>query len=266
MIGGGLKISLGACALALWGPAAWAEANSAAALTEKLTQHYKPVRPGTAGAKPKLLTVRQPGILGIAAADAHFLDSCPTIFRSGRIHQLPGYFCSQLAAKSQKKLLVAERVYVTNILVSLAFDRISFYLAACGACAPDTEPAFRSLVVFEFSKGYLAKAAVAEIVQTVDRVFAAQDAAADAPEPVPPEPVGAGPATPAEPAPNAPAAAAAAAPPAADAAIVRKGQTPGEVEKILGKPLAIIDLGTKLVYVYPNMKLLYVGGKLADVQ
>ncbi len=260
----GFKIALGVMALTLPGQRAWAEANRAAALTEGLTQYYRPVGIGAAsGARSqiKLFTVRKPGILGIASSDAaSTLEACPSIFRSGRLYRSPGIFCSESANQSQKTLAVAERVYVTSIVVNAAFDKVNFYLAACGECKPDTRQAvLRSLVVFEFRKGYLAKAGVNDVVHTIGLLFTADDVAADSPAPAPPEPAAGDPATPSDPAP-------APTPPSAAAPIVKKGQSPADVEKVLGKPLAIFDLGTKLVYVYPSMKVFYVGGKLADVQ
>jgi hypothetical protein len=266
------RIALGALAIALAGQRVLAEANNAAMLTEKLTQYYKPVKPGipsgasSPGSAPRLLTVRLPGVLGLAVADASFLDACPSIFRMGRIHQSPGFFCSELANKSQRKLRVSERVYVTNILVSSTYDRVSLYLAACGDCTPRAEQgAYRSLVVFEFSKGYVSKAGLTQIVHTIDEVFTAGAVAADSAAPTAPAPANPEPAAPSERAAEAPATPAATPPPAV-AGIVKKGQTPDVVERILGKPLVIFDLGTKVVYVYPNMKVFYVGGKLADVQ
>jgi len=48
--------------------------------------------------------------------------------------------------------------------------------------------------------------------------------------------------------------------------MIKKDQTPEEVQKLIGKPQSIVDLGAKLVYVYPNFRLLFVNGKLTDVQ
>jgi hypothetical protein len=44
------------------------------------------------------------------------------------------------------------------------------------------------------------------------------------------------------------------------------GQTPEEVEAILGKPTTVIDLGERKTYVYPTMRVIFVDGKVADVQ
>lgn len=44
------------------------------------------------------------------------------------------------------------------------------------------------------------------------------------------------------------------------------GQTRPDVEAILGKPERIVDLGSKVTYVYRDMKVVFVDGKVADVQ
>ena len=44
------------------------------------------------------------------------------------------------------------------------------------------------------------------------------------------------------------------------------GQTPEQVEAILGKPEKIVDLGQKKVYVHKDMRIVFVDSKVADVQ
>lgn len=44
------------------------------------------------------------------------------------------------------------------------------------------------------------------------------------------------------------------------------GQTRAQVEEILGKPERIVDLGAKVTYVYKDMKVVFVDGKVSDVQ
>ncbi len=51
-----------------------------------------------------------------------------------------------------------------------------------------------------------------------------------------------------------------------DVNTVKLGQTPEEVVAILGAPEKKVDLGTKLIYMYKDMKIVFVGGKVADVE
>lgn len=47
---------------------------------------------------------------------------------------------------------------------------------------------------------------------------------------------------------------------------VQLGQGTDEVVQILGQPDKIIDLGSKVIYVYPDLKITFQDGKVADVQ
>lgn len=47
---------------------------------------------------------------------------------------------------------------------------------------------------------------------------------------------------------------------------VALGQTPDEVTAILGKPKSIVNLGAKQVYSFDNMKVIFLDGKVSDVQ
>lgn len=53
---------------------------------------------------------------------------------------------------------------------------------------------------------------------------------------------------------------------AADATTIKLGQTPEEVVAILGAPEKKVDLGTKLIYTYKDMKIVFVDGRVADVE
>jgi hypothetical protein len=66
---------------------------------------------------------------------------------------------------------------------------------------------------------------------------------------------------------DAPATAAAApAAPAAPPATVEIGQTPDQVTAILGQPDKILNLGPKQIYVYKDLKVTFVKGKVTDAQ
>jgi hypothetical protein len=53
---------------------------------------------------------------------------------------------------------------------------------------------------------------------------------------------------------------------AANTKTVELGQTPDQVKAALGAPDKIIKLGAKDVYVYKDMKVVFIDGKVSDVQ
>jgi hypothetical protein len=54
--------------------------------------------------------------------------------------------------------------------------------------------------------------------------------------------------------------------PAAPPAEISLGQTIDQVTAILGQPKTVVDLGNKKTYVYKDMKVVFTGGKVTDVQ
>jgi NAD-dependent oxidoreductase involved in siderophore biosynthesis len=53
---------------------------------------------------------------------------------------------------------------------------------------------------------------------------------------------------------------------AASTKTVELGQTPAQVEGALGKPDKIVNLGAKKIYVYKDLKVVFVDEKVSDVQ
>ena len=49
-------------------------------------------------------------------------------------------------------------------------------------------------------------------------------------------------------------------------ATVSLGQSPAEVEAILGRPRQAFDVGSKKIYVYKDLKITFLDGKVSDVQ
>jgi hypothetical protein len=47
---------------------------------------------------------------------------------------------------------------------------------------------------------------------------------------------------------------------------VEIGQTPDQVTAILGQPDKILNLGTKQIYVYKDLKVTFMKGKVTDAQ
>lgn len=47
---------------------------------------------------------------------------------------------------------------------------------------------------------------------------------------------------------------------------ITQGQTPEQVTAVMGAPKQIIDLGSKKIYKYPDMKITFIDGKVSDVE
>jgi uncharacterized membrane protein YgcG len=54
--------------------------------------------------------------------------------------------------------------------------------------------------------------------------------------------------------------------PAPEPAQIEKGMTPDQVKNAIGVPDKIINLGAKQIYVYKDIKVTFMGGKVSDVQ
>lgn len=84
---------------------------------------------------------------------------------------------------------------------------------------------------FEFPDGYLATAKPADVQQTLDSVIINEERLQAAPP-----------------------------------ATVALGQSFEDVEKALGKPERVVNLGSKVTWIYKDMKVVFQDGKVADVQ
>ena len=54
--------------------------------------------------------------------------------------------------------------------------------------------------------------------------------------------------------------------PAAEPVSIEKGMTPDQVEGAMGKPDKKVTLGVKQIYYYKDMKVIFMNGKVSDVQ
>lgn len=125
-----------------------------------------------------------------------------------------------------------ERLYVFDIDVK--DHEIWFKMISCdtfpitrGGWTEQTR--YKTLINFQFPKDYLATADITELKEKIGSVLVI-GSEASAPK------------------------------------SIELGQTAEQVEAILGKPEKIIKLGPKTVYVYKDMKIIFIDSKVADVQ
>lgn len=159
------------------------------------------------------------------------------------------------AQTQSRHFVTGEKFWVTGIAVQ--GDGVVFTLFS----DPYQDVRYQCTLKFPFTKG--TTPSTDEVLKTVAEVFKVQEddsAKSDDKQ----QPAAGGDAQPA--ADQAPAADPAPAAPAAPPATVAIGQSTDEVVAILGQPDKILNLGAKQIYVYKDLKVTFVKGKVTDAQ
>ena len=231
--------------------AAHAQDTAASSLGNQLKTQYKlakmgsdssgwsVVEPGT------VLVIQKGGILGVPPGNAAM---APATYKDGDLHR-PNVFGAAFMGQNTRQLSVGEKVYITKIDVNTKNDKIMLTIVECNSCNGVQQPSFyKSAVVFQFPKDYLSKAEASQIKDVISLVLApdasgqqqqaqTQQEQAPAPDQSAPAPQ-----------------------------TIQLGQTIDQVKAALGQPEKIVDLGQKQIYVYKDLKITFVNGKVADVQ
>jgi hypothetical protein len=161
-------------------------------------------------------------------------------------------------ANSVRDLRAGERVYLLKTEVK--DTGVVFNVQSCVACdgsQADFDPMpYRAALTFQYPKGYWNNTNFAQIQQTISEVFAFADGpnAGTQPDPEPVAPSGAQVAQQPPPAPQ------------QEPVKIGRGQTTDQVVAGLGQPDKVVDLGSKKIYIYKDLKITFVDGKVSDVQ
>jgi hypothetical protein len=251
--------------------------GQAVSLQEQLAAQYKIVKMGsdTSGysvvEEGTLLAVQKGGLLGVPYSDKTALTNK---YEGGTVHgpsglmvsgkkALLGHF-SQTQSQGQTTKLFAkgDKVYPSKIDVSVEKDTVTMGIVACDTCNKTDPPTYnKAAVVFVFPKGSLAKASAGDVEDTIGQLLSIsedaqqQDQGGDQSQQ---GQAGQGqqggqqqaqqPEAQAEP------------------QTIEKGQTTDQVQGSLGKPDKIVNLGSKQIWVYKDLKVTFVNGKVSDVQ
>jgi len=163
-----------------------------------------------------------------------------------------------------------DKVYPTKIDVNVGKDTVTMGIVACDTCNKTDPPTYnKANVVFVFAPGSLAKASAGQVEDTIGALLAisntdqqqdqgAQQGGDQGGQQQGGQAQGGQQATPDQPA--------AQEQPAAEPASIDKGMTPDQVEAAMGKPEKKVTLGSKVIYYYKDMKVIFLSGKVSDVQ
>lgn len=247
----------------------------APSLQEQLAAQYKLVKMGsdTSGysvvEEGTLLAIQKGGIMGVPYSDKTLLT---TKYENGTVHSPSGLVTearkrmfgrfSPTSNEGQTTHLFAkgEKVYPTKIDVKVDKDTIAMAIVACDTCNNTNPPTYnKAEVLFQFPKGSLAKASAGDVEDTIGQLLSISDdsqqqgqggqqggdqqggqqqaAQQQAPQQQQQEPQ-----------------------------TIQMGMTTDQVKAAMGTPEKVVNLGPKQIYVYKDLKVTFLGGKVADVQ
>jgi hypothetical protein len=261
-------------------PMALANAQTVS-LQEQLAAQYKLVKMGsdTSGysvvEKGTLLAIQKGGILGVPYSDQSILS---TKYEGGTVHA-PNTMLSKGIGFGMKKFgkeqtthlfAVGDKVYPLKIEVNLAKDSVILGIVACDTCNKTDPTTYnKANVVFQFPKGALATASAGQVEDTIGQLLSisSEDAQqGDQQQGGGDQQQGGDQGGQQQGGQQQPAQQPAAQEQQAEPQTVEKGQTPDQVQAALGKPDKIVNLGTKMIYVYKDLKVTFLNGKVSDVQ
>ena len=253
----------------------WSAAVAQAPLDEQLKAQYKVVKMGadSSGAAVveagTVLKILKGGILSVPYSD---VSVTPTHYQDGKVKSPNaliqkgfGFGLKKFGKEQTTHLFpVNDKVYPSHIDVNVAKDTVTMGIIACDSCN-NTSPTtfYKADVVFQFAKGSLAKNNASEVEDTIAQLFAFDEGgdqqqgggdqqSGNSGQGNNQNAQGGGQsqqqAPPAEP------------------AQIEKGQTPDQVKASWGQPEKIVNLGAKQIYVYKDLKVTFVNGKVVDVQ
>ena len=178
-----------------------------------------------------VLVIQKEGISGDLSSDMSFLNNK---VRDGLVAQAGGFGAMMQGKKTSRDLKVGDKVYLFKI--EAKDDQVRYFIITCDTYDVNVhgstrQTRYKALLSFELGKDFLETANADSVKKVVDTVIAPEAEVK-----------------------------------AANTKSVELGQTPEQVEAILGRPDKTVNLGTKKFYVYKDMKIVFVDDKVADVQ
>lgn len=244
-------------------------------LQEQLAAQYKLVKMGsdTSGysviSTGTLLAIQKGGILGVPYSDTSVLS---TKYEGGTVHTPSSILSKGIGlgmgrfGKTQTTHLfqVGDKVYPSKIEVNPGKDIVALSIVACDTCNKTDPPTYnKAQVIFQFPKGALAKASAGDVEDTIGQLLSiSEDTQQDQGGQQ------AGQAAQGEQGAQGGQDQQAAQQPEqqAEPQTIQLGMTTDQVTGTLGKPEKIVNLGAKQLYIYKDMKVTFLNGKVADVQ
>src|SRR3984885_5460510 len=223
-----------------------------------------------------VLVIKKGGIIGVPSSNQSIFA---TKYQDGVVHspnpmgqKALGFGLGKLGrpAPTTQFFQTNTKVYPAKVFVNLPKDQVVIGIVDCDSCNnSDPKTFYKADVVFQFPKGTLANTNPSQVEDTISGLLALDDSAnsndqgnnnqgggqqggngndqgnnqgggggGQAQQQAPPP----------------------------DPVQIEKGQTIDQVKAAIGSPDKIINLGTKQIYVYKDIKVTFINGKVSDVQ
>ena len=178
-----------------------------------------------------VLTIQKPGIAADPSSDLRY---SVTYVTDGRIGEQGGATAAIFNKENTRVFKPGEKVYVTGI--KIGDDYVMLELMSCDMFdvvrkGSTKQTRYKAAVSFKFKKESLPELDSPTVKAAISPVVATESEAS-----------------------------------AQNTKTISLGQSPEQVESILGKPDKIVNLGTKITYVYKDMKVIFQNGAVSDVQ
>jgi hypothetical protein len=174
-------------------------------------------------------------------------------------HLLGHFSQTQSEGQTTHLLKKGDKVYPTKIDVKLDKDLVVMGIVACDTCNNTDPPIWaKANVEFQFPKGSLAKASAGDVEDTIGQLLAISDDSQQQAQGGDQQgggqqqqgQQGGGQQQQAE----------------AEPQTIQMGMTADQVQAAMGKPTKMVNLGPKQIYVYKDLKVTFLNGKVVDVQ
>lgn len=255
-------------------------------LSEQLSAQYKLAKVGSDSSgyaiteEGTLLEIKKGGIIGTPYKNnitrtATFQDG--TVHSSdaaGKVKGISDKLCGIMhkcpttpdAANDEattKLFKIGDKVYPSKIDVHVDKDQVVMGIVACDSCNKTDPPTYNKVnVVFQFAKGSLAKAGAPEIEDTIGQLLAISDTSQDQAQA---QDQGGGQQGGQQGGGQQQAQGGGGQQAQQQPQSIQMGMTMDQVVAALGQPEKTVNLGPKQLYVYKDMKITFINGRVADV-
>jgi hypothetical protein len=255
----------------------------AVSLQEQLTAQYKLVKMGsdTSGysvvEEGTLLAVQKGGLMGVPYSDKTVLNNK---YENGTVHgpnaamtearkRIFGHF-SQTSSEGQTTKLFkkGDKVYATKIDVKPDKDLVVIGIVSCDTCNKTDPPTYnKANVEFQFPKGALAKASAGDVEDTIGQLLAiSDDSGQDQGGQQQGQDQGQGQGQDQGGQQQGQGGGGQGQEQQGQPETIQMGMTMDQVQGALGQPQKIVNLGPKQIYVYKDLKVTFLNGRVVDVQ